>query len=183
MILPFPKSSFLIAKRNVFTTSVVRKRIFRYPKLVSNEIIQHPREELTEEDERLNSLKNKLVYNSYVSRRNSRVRWRVRYENLKQKAIEIKAPVIPLSLRYMYDESKLNFDEFKAAFPTESEVEVKVDAVELKNIDPPNSVNFPYGIVEDIKFIPESTETEQTETTERVSQFNLGKGICRISVM
>lgn len=176
MILPLPKSSFLIFKRNLFTTSVVRKRIHHYPKLVSNEIIQHPREEVTEEDERLNSLKHKLIYNSNVSRKNNRVRWRVRRENLKQIAIERQAPIIPVSLRYMYDKSQLNFEEFKAAFPSESEDEVKADSVVLENEEPSGSVNFPYNVVKNVEFLPGSPENEPTETINQTRKFNFNKG-------
>lgn len=177
MILCLPNSSFLIAKRSLFTTSVVCKRIPFYPKLISNEIIQHPRQELTEEDELLNNLKNKLVYNSLVSERNKQVRWRIRYENLKRKALERLAHTVPLSLKYMYDESLLNVDEFRAAFPTGSANEEKFNMVNEEDKDSSGSVNLPYSIVKDVQFISGSTETEQTETIKRSTNFISSKGI------
>lgn len=181
MILRVSSSNqtFPISKRSFFTTPTARKRIFQYPKLVSNEVLQHPNQELSDEDELLNSLKQKLVYNSYVSWRNNRVRWRIRYENLKENYRQRTFPVIPLSLKYMYNESQLNLEEFREVFFPASEETTNGWIVE-ENQENSDSVNLPYNITSKVEFLPNLVESEESTDPKPVSNFVFGKGIYRI---
>lgn len=136
----------IVFRKNITTTIVRYKRILNYPKLIVNEVIKNPKKELSHEDEVLNLLKDKLIYNSIVSKKNTYTRWKVRQVEFLEKEKLKKEQSVPLSLKYMYDSSELGFDEYENFFKSKQDIE-------NENSDKDSSteaVHLPYSVVKKI---------------------------------
>lgn len=127
--------------------ATVGKKIYKYPRLSSDQVIKHPNHKLKLDDELYNSLKGKVLYNCSVTRRNSSVRWYVRKQLLDRINSSNGSPSIPLSLKYKYGESVHEFDEYRNAVQDTSQNEQDED---ISNDE--NDVNLPYNVAKPIEF-------------------------------
>lgn len=132
-----------ISKRSIVSSPTLYKRVTNYKKLVCNEEQKLPTgEELTREEELFNSLRDKLVYNSVVTKKNSSLRWRIRSEESRLEAAKLIMKPPPLSLRWIYDEKGTQCDEAERLEEDNNEENEKDENVGAK---------FPYSIVKEVE--------------------------------
>lgn len=144
----------------IFSRSIYVSRnqnsIYRYPKMIGNEVIADPHQNtITLEDKILNSLKGKLVYNSLVTRKNEKMRWKVRWEQLRKEKEEEDPYVTPVSLKYMFEDCDLN----KCA--DERDVAVDDDDVIVEDDESEDDVNLPYSKTQEVEIESDYDENEE----------------------
>ncbi len=162
------KSVNSLSSRTISYSVALRKRISRYPVLRTNEVIQHPKYKPSLDDELLNSLKDKLIFNSLVAARNNSVRWAVRRQikdSQKKKSIPF-----PISLKYV--DGAASLQEYENDKDLEDEFVEDEDSYDI---------NFPYRVVEKVD-IQEDTEVSD-ESTKLEKKFIPNTGMRNVFII
>lgn len=121
------------------------KHIYKFPRLITDQVLQKPNKTFSFEDEVLNTLKGKITYNSLVTKKNVSTRWSIRKSELNKMNIKKQQATVPISLRYKYGESVNNFEEYRSAIYGEDELQ---DDGNDESLD--EKINLPYNIVKKV---------------------------------
>lgn len=150
----------IVSKRKIAITAKLDGKIHKFPRLLTDQVLEDPRHGLTFDDELLNSLKGKITYNSLASLRNSTRRWRVREVELRKLSKIREQPSVPISLQYKYGDTVFDFDEYRTAIHGEDDL-VRDDAE--NNDANEDNVNLPFSIMKKVDIQPDTSVSENSE--------------------